>query len=164
MTAPVGGQEPDNGATMSQALLPSGGLPLQAARRLAQDTAGRGLFTSNLSVSEFALTGEAGWERLGLVTGSSIYHVGWLGGRYLSTGELATLTEAHVHARNLAMQRMQAEAIAVQAEGIVGTQIRENNHGWGSHVIEYFAIGTAVVSTSADHSIPTPQLVLAVND
>ena len=45
-----------------------------------------------------------------------------------------------------------------------GLRFTENNHGWGSHVIEYFAVGTAVVSISQDHTIPTPQLVLAVND
>jgi hypothetical protein len=30
-------------------------------------------------------------------------------------------------------------------------------------VIEFFAVGTAVSSTSQEHQIPTPQLVLAVN-
>jgi uncharacterized protein YbjQ (UPF0145 family) len=30
---------------------------------------------------------------------------------------------------------MQAEAEAVQAEGIVGVQLSERSHGWGSHVI-----------------------------
>ena len=33
----------------------------------------------------------------------------------------------------------------VGAEGIVGVQLHERNHGWGSHVIEFFAVGTAIV-------------------
>jgi hypothetical protein len=42
----------------------------------------------------------------------------------------------------------------------VGARIIERSHGWGSHVIEFFAIGTAVVSTSPDHQIEKPALVL----
>ena len=52
--------------------------PKAADRRLAQ-TAGAnpaGVFTSDLSVSEYVLLGEAGFEPLGFVVGSSIYHVG----------------------------------------------------------------------------------------
>src|SRR5207248_92875 len=52
--------------------------PQAAETRLAH-TAGAsaaGVFTSDLSVSEYALLGEAGFEPLGFVIGSSIYHVG----------------------------------------------------------------------------------------
>jgi hypothetical protein len=45
----------------------------------------------------------------------------------------------------------------------VGAQIHENNHGWGSHVIEFFAVGTAVKPTKADHRIAAPQLVLSLD-
>jgi hypothetical protein len=31
-------------------------------------------------------------------------------------------------------------------------------------VIEYFAVGTAVVPTSDEHTIPAPSLVLTLND
>ena len=37
-----------------------------------------------------------------------------------------------------------AEAKQLQAEGIVGVQLVERSHGWGSHVIEFFAVGTAI--------------------
>ncbi len=49
--------------------------PEAAATRLAQ-TAGAtpsGVFTSDLSVSEYVLLGEAGFEPLGFVVGSPIY-------------------------------------------------------------------------------------------
>jgi hypothetical protein len=39
-------------------------------------------------------------------------------------------------ARELAMERMQAEALEAKAEGIVGVDLHERSHGWGSHVIE----------------------------
>jgi len=58
---------------------------------------------------------------------------------------------------------MQAEAESLGAEGITGTQIKESSHGWDSHIIEFFAVGTAVTPTSSDHQIPPPQLVLTLN-
>jgi Putative heavy-metal-binding len=62
------------------------------------------------------------------------------------------------------MERMQSEAEGLDAEGIVGVQLNEGNHGWSSHVLEYFAVGTAVTPTSDDHQIPAPTLVLNLND
>ena len=78
--------------------------------------------------------------------------------------EMPNYTQALYDARELAMERMQAEAEGVQAEGIVGVQLQERSHGWGSHVIEFFSVGTAVVPTTEDHQIPTPSLVLGLND
>ena len=63
----------------------------------------------------------------------------------------------------LAMERMQAEAENLGADGITGTQIKESSHGWDSHVIEFFAVGTAVISIRDDHEITTPQMVLSLN-
>jgi uncharacterized protein YbjQ (UPF0145 family) len=73
---------------------------------------------------------------------------------------MVNFTQALYEARELAMERLQTEADEVQAEGIVGARIIERSHGWGSHVIEFFAIGTGVVSTSPNHQIERPALVL----
>ena len=73
---------------------------------------------------------------------------------------MPNFTQALYEARELAMERMQNEADEAQAEGIVGARIIERSHGWGSHVIEFFAIGTAVISVSDDHQIDRPALVL----
>ena len=51
------------------------------------------------------------------------------------------------------MDRMQHEATELGAEGIVGVQLIEKSHFWGSHVIEFLAIGTAVRPIRADHVI-----------
>ena len=59
---------------------------------------------------------------------------------------------------------MQTEAAEMGAEGIVAVRIQERSHGWGSHVIEYFAIGTGVVQGRADHVVPEPQMVLPLTD
>ena len=78
--------------------------------------------------------------------------------------EMTNFTQALYDARELAMERMQAEAQAVQAQGIVGVQLVEKSHGWGSHTIEFLAIGSAVIPISDDHVIVKPQMVLGMND
>ena len=126
-------------------------------------------FTSDLSGQDFWTLRRAGYRPLALVMGNCVYHVAHQGviqsiKQMGQNTEMTNYTQGLYDARELAMERMQAEALAVQAEGIVGTQIQENSHGWGSHVIEFFAVGTAVSAISAEHTIQTPQLVLAVND
>ncbi len=61
------------------------------------------------------------------------------------------------------MERMQAEASSLGAQGIVGVNINEDSRGWGSHVIEFFAVGTAILPISAEHQIPQPALTLSLN-
>jgi len=122
-------------------------------------------FTSDMSGQDFATLLRAGYRPAGLVMGNCVYHVARQGmiaslkqvGRNV---EMPNFTQALYEARELAMERMQAEADELQSEGIVGARIVERSHGWGSHVIEFFAIGTAVVSTSPDHQIEKPALVL----
>jgi uncharacterized protein YbjQ (UPF0145 family) len=122
-------------------------------------------FTSDMSGQEFATLLRAGYRPAGLVMGNCVYHVARQGmlaslrqvGRNV---EMPNFTQALYEARELSMERMQKEADELQSEGIVGARIIERSHGWGSHVIEFFAIGTAVVSTSAEHEIEKPALVL----
>jgi uncharacterized protein YbjQ (UPF0145 family) len=120
--------------------------PQVADSRLAQ-TAGSdpsGVFTSDLSVSEYVLLGEAGFEPLGFVVGSSIYHVGLQVGRWSQNQELQVLSQAMYNARELAMARMQAEASHLDADGIVGVELRMQMYAWGQSVLEFVATGTAV--------------------
>jgi uncharacterized protein YbjQ (UPF0145 family) len=77
---------------------------------------------------------------------------------------MTNYTQGLYDARELAMERMQAEAISLGAAGVVGTQIHEKNHGWGSHVIEFFSVGTAVVPIADTHEVPAPALSLFLND
>jgi uncharacterized protein YbjQ (UPF0145 family) len=122
-------------------------------------------FTSDLSGQDFATLLRSGYRPVGLVIGNCVYHVARQGmmqtfrqmGRNM---EMTNFTQALYEARELAMGRMQTEADGLQAEGIVGARIIERSHGWGSHVIEFFAIGTGVVSVSESHEIEPPQLVL----
>src|SRR5271165_3568621 len=132
--------------------------PQAADTRLAQ-TAGAspsGVFTSDLSVSEYVLLGEAGFEPLGFVVGSSIYHIGIQLARWGQNQELAVLTQAMYNARELAMSRMQAEAEHLGADGVVGVQLRMQAYVWGQDVLEFIATGTAVkaIASAGAHRAP----------
>jgi uncharacterized protein YbjQ (UPF0145 family) len=123
------------------------GLPQSARDRLAEMQGGEGkraLFTSDLSVNEFLLIREAGFDPLGLVLGSSIYHIGFQFSNYFQNQEMAVLTQALYHARELAMTRIREEAEVLSADGIVGVRLEVNRHEWGKHLSEFIAIGTAI--------------------
>jgi uncharacterized protein YbjQ (UPF0145 family) len=126
-------------------------------------------FQSDLSGQEFWTLLRTGHRPVGMVMGSCVYHVGRRGPlkTVAQTGrnvELPNFTQALYDARELAMQRMQTEAQQLEAEGIVGVTLSEKSHGWGSHVIEFFALGTAIVSTGEQVQIEPPLPVLDLND
>jgi uncharacterized protein YbjQ (UPF0145 family) len=135
----------------SLAALEAGGLPLRAEQRLSEMSA-RGLFTSDLSVNEFALVHSLGLRPLGQVMGSSIYHVGWQQspGRWGGwqpggvSQELMVLSEAWNAARERAFGRLEQEAKALGAQAVVGVELTTGRHDWAAGAIEYIAVGTAV--------------------
>lgn len=131
---------------------PAAGVPEDAMRRLSQLQPGKpgSIFTSDLSVNEFLLVREAGFRPLGLVLGSSIYHVGLQMGRWSKNQELTTLSQAMYHARELAMGRMEAEASELGADGIVGVRLDIEIKEFGTDIAEFIAVGTAVKSDGAD--------------
>lgn len=130
----------------------------------------RGLpFTSDLSGQDFWTLLRAGYRPAGMVMGSCVYHVAHqsLGQWFKQVGqnvEMANFTQALYDARELAMERMQAEAMGVAAQGVVGMRVQEKSHGWGSHIIEFFAVGTAIVPISDEHKVQAPTLTLSLND
>ena len=68
--------------------------------------------------------------------GNCVYHIAHQGlVPWLATSgknmELPNYTQALYDARELAMERMQAEAEELGAEGIVGVTVDETNHTWG---------------------------------
>jgi uncharacterized protein YbjQ (UPF0145 family) len=124
--------------------------PADAGARLAM-TAGadpNGVFTSDLSVSEYALLTQTGYEPLGFVVGTSIYHIGMQPGRWSESFELEVLTQAMYNARALAMARMRSEAQRLNADGIVGVDLVVQDYEWTEDVLEFMATGTAVRSLS----------------
>ena len=145
-------------AEESRRSLEAGGLPVQAQRRLSEEMEqGHPLFTSDLSVNEFALTRNAGYVPLSQVMGSSIYQVGWQWARTYSWNtaayELTTVSNAHQHAAQLALGRLEQEAVLLKAHGVVGVRLNTRDYEWGQNLIEYTAIGTAIRLTDT----PPPQ-------
>lgn len=133
----------------SLAALESGGLPLQAQRRLDElRQGGSSFFTSDLSVNEFLLAREAGVRPISQVMGSSIYHVGWQrmpGSRYYSQSqELEVITHALNEARRRALGRLAEEAQQVGANAVIGVHVSRSAYDWGNDLIEFNTVGTAV--------------------
>ena len=136
-------------AEASRRSLEAGGLPLQAQRRLSEEVqAGHPLFTSDLSVKEFSLVRNQGYTALSQVMGSSIYQVGWQFTRTFSWNttayELTNVSNAHQHAAQLALGRLEQEAALLRAHGVIGVRLNTRDYEWGQNLLEYTAIGTAI--------------------
>jgi uncharacterized protein YbjQ (UPF0145 family) len=122
-------------------------LPAGAAERL-RAMRGTGdhpaFFTSDLTIDEFLLVEQAGFEALGLVLGSSIYHVGFQWQKWSVSQELPVLTRAMYDARELAMTRMEEEADLLGGDGVVGVRLVFKQYAMEEGVLEFQAIGTAI--------------------
>jgi uncharacterized protein YbjQ (UPF0145 family) len=98
--------------------------------------------------------------------GSCFYNVGWqwmpmgsqgsfLGGWATTyaegrTVELETQTEAWNEARRLAIGRLAEEAKRAGADAVVGVRLQRGEFDWAAGVLEFIAVGTAVVSERYD--------------
>ena len=138
-------QEAEN----SRRSIEAGGLPIQAQRRLREETAaGHPLFSSDLSTNEFLLARKQGYIALSQVMGSSIYHVGWQYTRNYTwntvEAELTNVSNAHQHAAQLALGRLEQEAALLKAHGVIGVRFTRRSYEWGQNLLEYTAIGTAI--------------------
>ncbi len=124
-------------------------------------------FTSDLSGQDFWRLVQTGHMPQGLVMGTCVYHIAHRGiGQALSSigqnTELPNFTEALYDARELAMNRMQAEAESLAATGIVGVRLEEKSHQWGSHTIEFLALGTAITKTQ-EVDLPRPTAIISLD-
>lgn len=152
-----------------------GDIPTMAAQRLRElRTADpeRTVFSSDLSPAEAALLRRNGYRALGLVSGSAMYHVGkvftslasGLAGAFFPQlnitsyrdAELTALSRAYNEATRLAVSRMQQEAIAIGAHGVVGVRFTMVRRAWGQKSIELHLLGTAVAGP--DRAPATPWL------
>jgi uncharacterized protein YbjQ (UPF0145 family) len=126
-------------------------------------------FTSDLSGQDFWTLSQTGYMPQGLVMGTCVYHIAHRGlGQTLGTTgqnvELPNFTQALYEARELAMTRMQDEATRLGASGIVGVRLEEKSHQWGSHTIEFLAIGTAVTKTTGVVTLAKPTTIISLDN
>jgi uncharacterized protein YbjQ (UPF0145 family) len=125
------------------------------------------LFTSNLSGQDLWSLTLAGYRPLALVFGNCVYHVARQGIRQAiqTSGqnmEMTAYTTGLYEARRTAMGQMAKEAGKVQATGVVGVEVTSHSHTWGSHVIEFLAVGTAIVESTNDQDVAAPGMVLGL--
>lgn len=143
-------QEAETRALQEQSTqaLERGGIPLQAQRRL-QDLRQREdhFFTSDLTVNEFLLARQCGFQPLSQVMGSCIYHVGWqyMPNTWFATSqELTTISTAWNTARARALNRLREEAQLIGAHAVIGVHVTRADYEWASDMIEFNTVGTAV--------------------
>lgn len=129
----------------------AGGIPLAAEQRVRELGAGETAFTSELSVSAFALARLDAVQPVCQVMGSSVYKVGWQSYPWGSSWsgdsaatELRALTDAWNDARSRALGRLEQEAQLAGCHAVVGVTFEQNAHDFLSDEIEIVVRGTAV--------------------
>ncbi len=123
-----------------------GSLPPAAEERISRlrNSESQGAFTSDLTVDEHLVVTQLGFEPVGYVMGTSIYHVGLQVAAWNTSQELSVLSQAMYNAREFAIERMRSEADALGADGVIGVHLDINMYAWGQDVLEFVAQGTAV--------------------
>ncbi len=135
-------------------------------------------FQSDLSGQEFWMLIKAGYRPVGFVMGNCVYYVppGLLQAPATQNCELSAYTHALYDARELAIERLQAEAEALGAVGVVDVTVSEQSHAWRTNfvnigngalqtgeMIELFVIGTAVVPMPGADPAPRARLIHEVS-
>jgi uncharacterized protein YbjQ (UPF0145 family) len=142
----------------------------QAARARMEEIRSSGTWGSALTTNEFAAVRAAGFEPVGQVLGSCVYHLGytgayncpgaWMGGAgYTSTSTgrysaYAPLTQSLYEARRLALDRMSTECSLLGGDGVVGVRLAIRRFPAGG--LEFTAIGTAVRAGNSSVKLRTP--------
>lgn len=130
-------------------------------------------FTCDLSGEDFWGLVRGGFRPMALCHGVCVYHVAHktLGQWFSSLNQMTTnmeqpqFTQALYDAREIAMERIQAEAVDAGGVGLVGVEVRESSHGWEAHIMEFVAVGTAIRPiTDASHEVHEPPTVVMFTD
>ena len=76
-------------------------------------------------------------------------------------------TELHAGALRGTRARHDAHAgrgQPLKASGIVGVRLEEKSHQWGSHTIEFLALGTAVTKGTGEVTLPKPTTIISLDN
>lgn len=131
----------------TRAALERGQLPGYVRQRLDTQRTGALPWTSDLSVNEWLLMQNYKFRPLGLVMGSSYYHVGYSKANFSGSwgsGEVRSISNALYQGRHLALTRMSQEAKELGANAVVGVRLETKMPSYAGHETEFVAIGTAV--------------------
>lgn len=135
------------------------------ASAVAQDQ----VFVSDLSGRDFSLLTNAGWAPLGLVAGSSYVFAPRRGAgaafqQANQNIELTNFTEAIYAARESAMERMQAQALTLAGDGVVGVRVTEGPLPFARHAVGFAVYGTAVHLVAEAHRATLPEVAVSLDD
>ena len=127
-------------------------------------------FTSDLSGQDFWTLMQTGHVPQGLVMGTCVYHIAHRGlGPDPRVGG-PERRAAQLHPGPLRGPRAGHDPDAGRgrpssgAIGIVGVRLEEKSHQWGSHTIEFLSLGTAVVKTSDEVTLPRPTTIISLDN
>lgn len=126
-------------------------------------------WVSDLSVRDFCLLRQAGWRPLGLAFGSAFVQAPYRSvrqalGQARQNVELTNLTDALYAARERAMARMQEQALALGAGGVVAVQVVDAPMAFASHAVQFTAWGTAIRLGPGGHTRLAPRVVVDLDD
>lgn len=129
-----------------------------------------GPFNTTLSARDFHLLVRAGYHPAGITVGAAVVA---FASRSVAQGmgisrdnmELSDQTGALYAAREQAMSRMDAEAKALDADGVVAVTFSERpSHSMLVHAVEILVVGTAVRRGKDGHQSLHPALQLSLDD
>ena len=127
------------------------------------------IFLSDLSGRDFVLLHNSGWMPVGLAVGASFVYaprrsMGATLKQNTQNVELTNFTEAMYAARESAMERMQASAMALGGSGVVEVKVTEGPMEFAHHAIGFSAYGTVVKLAVSAHRHVGARVVVALDD
>jgi uncharacterized protein YbjQ (UPF0145 family) len=141
-----------------------GGIPLGAEQRLKRVAASSSpLFSSDLTVNEYAVAHASGLTPIAQVMGSSVVQHGWQNYGWSSFGggvrEMPSFAVPWNLARQRSFDRLRQEAQFAGADAVIGIEIAVNSSPGGPGNVEYVVFGTAVRETTlAGRDVPGPRM------
>ncbi len=126
-------------------------------------------FVSDLGARDFTVLHVSGWEPTGLAVGAGFVYaprrsMGTAMQQKSQNVELTNFTEAMYSARESAMERMQASALALRGSGVVDVTVNEGPIEFARHAIGFTAWGTAVRLAGDQHRTIEPSTVVPLDD
>ncbi len=142
----------------------AGGIPLGAEQRLKRIAAGEsGVFTSDLSVKEYALAQASGLTPIAQIMGSSVVQHGWQNYGWSAyqggIAEMPSFAAPWNLSRQRSFDRLRQEAQLAGADAVIGIEMATNAFLGEPGNVEYAVFGTAVrENTPAPRSGAAPRM------
>jgi uncharacterized protein YbjQ (UPF0145 family) len=146
-------EEERQAAAVDLERIKDGGIPLGAEQRLkATATAGSAVFSSDLSVKEYALAQASGLTPIAQVMGSSVVQHGWQNYGWAGYGggiqEMPSFAQPWNLSRQRSFDRLRQEAQFAGADAVIGIEMTAKGFLGDPGNVEYVVFGTAVRETA----------------